>query len=107
MTIPTGVRDTLGMKVLVLILTEEECLEEILKAYAKMEIFRATILDSEGMGRFLTYEVPLFVDFKDLTKGNKSYNKTILSLIHDNSVLDQLVPFFEKTVGLLISWGPA
>ena len=101
MTIPTGVGDTLVMKILVFILNEEEYLEEILEAYVEAGISRATILDSEGMGRFLTYEIPLFADFKDFMKGNKPYNKTILSLIHDNSVLDQLVPLVEKTIGSL------
>ncbi len=89
------------MKILVFILNEEEYLEEILEAYVEAGISRATILDSEGMGRFLTYEIPLFADFKDFMKGNKPYNKTILSLIHDNSVLDQLVPLVEKTIGSL------
>jgi len=33
------------------------------------------------MGRFLTYEVPLFADFRDFMKGNKPYNKTIFSVV--------------------------
>lgn len=101
MTIPTGATDTWGMKLLVLILNDEAFLEEILEAFVEAGISRATILDSEGMGRFLTYEVPLFADFKDFMKGNKPYNKTILSLIEDDSVLSHLVPLIEKTVGSL------
>jgi len=89
------------MKLLVFILNDEQFLEEILEAYVEAGISRATILDSEGMGRFLTYEVPLFVGFKDFMKGNKPYNKTILSLIEDNALLDQLVPLIEKTIGSL------
>ena len=89
------------MKLLVFILNDEKFLEEILEAYVEAGISRATILDSEGMGRFLTYEVPLFVGFKDFMKGNKPYNKTILSLIEDNALLDQLVPLIEKTIGSL------
>jgi nitrogen regulatory protein P-II 1 len=101
LTIPTGATDTWGMKLLVFILNDEQYLEEILEAYVEAGISRATILDSEGMGRFLTYEVPLFADFKDFMKGNKPYNKTILSLIEDNALLDQLVPLIEKTIGSL------
>ncbi|AEJ19017.1 P-II family nitrogen regulator [Gracilinema caldarium] len=89
------------MKLLVFILNDEEYLEEILEAYVEAGISRATILDSEGMGRFLTYEVPLFADFKDFMKGNKPYNKTILSLINDDTLLDHLVPLIEKTIGSL------
>ncbi len=90
-----------GMKLLVFILNDEKYLEEILEAYVEAGISRATVLDSEGMGRFLTYEVPLFADFKDFMKGNKPYNKTILSLIEDETLLIQLVPLIEKTTGSL------
>ena len=89
------------MKLLVFILNDEKFLEEILEAYVEAGISRATILDSEGMGRFLTYEVPLFADFKDFMKGNKPYNKTILSLLEDERLLDQLIPLIEKTTGSL------
>ncbi|HON13298.1 MAG TPA: hypothetical protein PLB48_02560 [Treponema sp.] len=89
------------MKLLVFIVNDENYLEEILEAYVEAGISRATILDSEGMGRFLSYEVPLFAGFKDFMKGNKPYNKTILSVIEDEALLDQLVPLVEKTIGSL------
>jgi nitrogen regulatory protein PII len=89
------------MKLLVFIVNDENYLEEILEAYVEAGISRATILDSEGMGRFLSYEIPLFAGFKDFMKGNKPYNKTILSVIEDEAMLDQLVPLVEKTIGSL------
>jgi nitrogen regulatory protein PII len=89
------------MKLLVFIVNDENYLEEILEAYVEAGISRATILDSEGMGRFLSYEIPLFAGFKDFMKGNKPYNKTILSVIEDEALLDQLVPLVEKTIGSL------
>jgi hypothetical protein len=73
------------MKLLVFVLNKEELLEDVLAAYVEAGVSGATILDSEGMGRFLTYEVPLFADFKDFMKGNKPYNKTILSVLPDES----------------------
>ena len=52
------------MKLVVFILNREELLDEVLTAFVEAEVPGATILDSEGMGRFLTYEVPLFASFK-------------------------------------------
>jgi nitrogen regulatory protein PII len=89
------------MKLLVFVLNQEEFLEEVMEAYVEAGVPGATILDSEGMGRFLTYEIPLFADFKDFMKGNKPYNKTILSVIEDDTVLELLVPLIEETVGSL------
>ncbi|MCP4396256.1 MAG: hypothetical protein GY801_02950 [bacterium] len=82
------------MKLLVFVLNKEELLENVLTAYVEAGIAGATILDSEGMGRFLTYEIPLFADFKDFMKGNKPYNKTIFSVVKQESkiaVLERLL----------------
>jgi nitrogen regulatory protein PII len=89
------------MKLLVFILNKEEFLEAVLEAYVEADISGATILDSEGMGRFLTYEVPLFADFKEFIKGNKPHNKTILSVVKDEDTIRRLVPLIEESVGSL------
>ncbi|MDR1177370.1 MAG: P-II family nitrogen regulator [Spirochaetaceae bacterium] len=89
------------MKLLVFVLNQEEFLEEVMEAYVEAGIPGATILDSEGMGRFLTYEIPLFADFKDFMKGNKPYNKTIISVIPDEKVIAALLPLIEGAVGPL------
>ena len=49
------------MKLVVFVLNKEEFLEDVLEAFIEAGITGATILDSEGMGRFLTYEVPLLL----------------------------------------------
>jgi nitrogen regulatory protein PII len=89
------------MKLLVFVLNQEEFLEEVMEAYVEAGVPGATILDSEGMGRFLTYEIPLFADFKDFMKGNKPYNKTIISVIQDETVISRLLPLVEEAVGPL------
>jgi nitrogen regulatory protein P-II 1 len=87
------------MKLLVFVLNKEELLEDVLEAYVEAGIPGATIIDSEGMGRFLAYEVPLFADFKDFMKGNKPYNKTILSVVKDDGALERLMPILEEVIG--------
>ncbi|TVQ18905.1 MAG: hypothetical protein EA382_17145 [Spirochaetaceae bacterium] len=77
----------------------------MLEAYVEAGISGATILDSEGMGRFLTYEVPLFADFKGFMKGNKPYNKTIFSVVTDERAVDRLRPILDEICGDLTSPG--
>jgi len=89
------------MKLLVYVLNNEEYLEEVLEAYVEAGVTGATILDSEGMGRFLTYEVPLFAAFRGFMKGNRPYNKTILSVIRDAEVIDRLKALLDDKVGRL------
>ncbi|HDQ44933.1 MAG TPA: hypothetical protein ENN17_05455 [bacterium] len=87
------------MKLLIFVLNKEELLEEVLAAYVEAGITGATILDSEGMGRFLTYEVPLFADFKDFMKGNKPYNKTIFSVIRNEKTIPRLEKLLDQICG--------
>ena len=83
------------MKLLVLVLNKEELLEDVLAAYIEVGIPGATVLDSEGMGHMLTYEIPLFADFKDFMKGNKPYNKTIFSVIRNEKKIKELEQILE------------
>jgi hypothetical protein len=88
-----------SMKLLIFVLNQEELLEDVLVAYLEAGIPGATILDSEGMGRFLTYEVPLFADFKDFMKGNKPYNKTIFSVVKDEHKIPKLERLLDEICG--------
>jgi nitrogen regulatory protein PII len=87
------------MKLLVFILNNEEYLEKVLEAYVEAGVAGATILDSEGMGRFLAYEVPLFAGFKEFMKGNRPYNKTIISVVRDEKTIDDLKILIDEIVG--------
>jgi nitrogen regulatory protein P-II 1 len=87
------------MKLLVFVLNNEEYLEQVLSAYVEAGVAGATILDSEGMGRFLAYEVPLFAGFKSFMKGNRPYNKTILSVIREQEIIDDLKKLIDEIVG--------
>jgi nitrogen regulatory protein PII len=93
------------MKLLVFVLNNEEFLEEVLEAYVEAGVAGATILDSEGMGRFLAYEVPLFAGFKEFMKGNRPYNKTIISVIRDEAVTEKLKKLIDNIVGGLSNPG--
>ena len=89
------------MKLLVFVLNNEELLEDVLSAYAEAGVPGSTIIDSEGMGRVLTYEVPLFNDFKDFMKGNKPYNKTIFSVIRNEDCIPRLEKLLDTICGNL------
>ena len=87
------------MKMLVFVLNDVTLLDRVVEAYAEAGIPGATILDSEGMGRFLAYEVPLFADFKEAIKGSPSGNKTLLAVVKDEDAVARLMPILQEVVG--------
>ena len=87
------------VKLVVFVLNNEDLLEQVLEAYVEAGIQGATILDSEGMGRFLTYEVPLFAEFRQFMKGNKPYNKTIISVVRDETLIPRLEELLDNLCG--------
>ena len=93
------------MKLVVFVLNKEEKLEDVLEAFVEAGVPGATILDSEGMGRFLTYEVPLFADFKEYMRGNKPYNKTIFAVIEDEACVQHLCRLLDAVCGDLAGPG--
>jgi nitrogen regulatory protein PII len=93
------------MKLLVFILNREELLADVMAAFLEAGVADATILDSVGMGRYLTYEVPLFAGFRDVMQGSKPHNKTIISVVRDESVLPQLEKILNRICGDLSAPG--
>lgn len=87
------------MKLLVFVLNKQELLEAVLEAYVEAGVAGATILESEGMGHFLSCEVPLFADFKEFMKDNKPRNRTILAVIRNEAILGRLRELLDEVVG--------
>jgi nitrogen regulatory protein PII len=74
------------MQLLVVVLNKEEYLEDVLSLFIELGISGATILDSVGMGRILSHDIPIFAGFRDLIVGNRPYNKTIFAVVEDEVV---------------------
>ena len=87
------------MKLVVFVLNKEDLLDEVLEAYVEAGVRGATVLDSEGMGRILTYQVPLFAGFREFMKGNKPYNKTIISVVDGDETVQHLEQLIERICG--------
>ena len=88
------------MILLVLILNKEEHLEEILELFVELGVSGATIIDSVGMGRILSHDIPIFAGFRSLMRGSRPYNKTIFSIVPEELVPD-IVEGVEKICGSL------
>ncbi|MFC1564432.1 hypothetical protein ACFL6G_05810 [candidate division KSB1 bacterium] len=87
-----------------LILNKYEHLDEILEAYLELGIRGATVIDSVGMGRILSVDVPIFAGLRDLLPGSRPYNKTIFTLTEE-SYVPRIIEAVEQIIGSLNETG--
>jgi nitrogen regulatory protein PII len=86
------------MKLLVFVLNKEEYTEKVLEMFVELGVPGATIIDTVGMGRVLSQEIPIFAGFVGLMQGARPSNKTIFTLVADHAVED-IVKGVERVIG--------
>ncbi|MFQ5866634.1 MAG: P-II family nitrogen regulator [bacterium] len=78
------------MELLIIVLNKVDLLNDLLSVLVEAGITRATVLDSEGMGHHLAYEVPIFAGLRKMLGETGAHNKTILALIDDKKSVAEL-----------------
>ena len=88
------------MQLLVMILNKEELMEQVLTIFVEAGIKGATVIDSEGMGRAVSYDVPIFATLKNMMKGLHFYNRTVFCVVEDEELLNKTIDMIRKTIDL-------
>lgn len=87
------------MKLFVYILNQQEKLDEILAGFVEIGITGATVIDSVGMGRILSKDVPIFAGFQSVVSGSRPHNKTILSVVDNGDKIEKALELIEEVCG--------
>jgi len=87
-------------RLLILILNKPECLQALFSVLVELGISGATVLESEGMGKILAQDIPIFAGVKNLFSATRPKNKTILISLHEE-MIPLVAQAFENTVGPL------
>ena len=69
-------------------------MQDVLTGLLEMGITRATIMESQGMGRVVMDKMSIFAGFRDIWSGNLGYNHTLFTLIDDDMV-DEVIRVVE------------
>ena len=78
------------MKLVLIVLNKTEHLEDLLTAFLEIGVSGSTVIDSVGMGRILSHDVPIFAGLRSTFPGTSPVNKTILTVTPDELVDDVL-----------------
>lgn len=89
-----------ALKLVVIILNQEEYLDELLEGFLEIDVRGATVIDSIGMGQIIANDIPVFGGLRSLMNGTRPYNKTIFTVVQADQV-QSVVNLFEHVCGTL------
>ncbi len=85
---------------LVFILNKLELLDDVVTLFVELGIGGATILESTGMARYLSDEIPIFAGFREILQGTRASNRTIFTVVEEE-MIPQIIKGLEEVVGPL------
>lgn len=88
------------LKLVVIVLNQEEFLDELLQAFVELDVRGATVIDSVGMGQIIAHDIPVFGGLRSLMTGARPYNKTIFTVVEEKKV-SEIVNTIEHICGSL------
>jgi len=74
------------MELLIIILNKAEYFEKLLSLLIEAGIRGATISESEGIGHYLAFEVPIFAGLRQFFREGKAVNRTIMAIVDDKGI---------------------
>jgi nitrogen regulatory protein P-II 1 len=92
------------MQLLIAVINHEEKVDDVLAGFLELGITGATVISSEGMGRVLSHDVPIFAGVRSLMARSRPTNQTVFSVI-DDSLIDAAVSMIQEVCGSLDSPG--
>ena len=87
------------MQLLIAVINQEEKLDEILSALVELGVTGATIIASEGMGRVLSHDIPIFAGLETLARRSRPQNQTIFSVIREDDKVDRVIEVLQEICG--------
>lgn len=98
---PSRVPPEVRVQLLIAVINQEEKLDEILSGLVELGVTGATILSSEGMGRLLSHDVPIFAGLETLAARSRPQNQTLFSVIRDDATVDAVIAMLQEVCGSL------
>src|SRR5687768_17569021 len=89
------------LQLLIAVINQEEKLEDVLAGFLEIGITGATVINSEGMGRLLASEVPIFAGLAALQRRTRPRNQTLFAVIGDDGKVDRALALLQEVCGSL------
>lgn len=91
-----------SMRLLVAVVNDPQRVDEVLSGFVELGVTGATVINTEGMGRLLSHDIPIFSGLQTLIRGSRPENRTVLSVI-PLSLVDSVLDLLREICGDLSS----
>jgi nitrogen regulatory protein P-II 1 len=88
------------MQLLVAVINHAELVDGVLAGFKELGIPGATVLESRGMARLLTRDVPAFVGAPAVRNGTRTENRTVFCVV-DEADVEAAIRMIESIIGTL------
>ena len=89
-------------KLLVAVINDPEKLDDLLSGFVEIGVTGATIVNSEGMGRLLSDDIPIFAGLQAFLAGSRPQNRVIFSVVPD-TLVEPAIALLQDVCGNLAS----
>ncbi len=79
----------------VCVLNEPSAVEDVLAGFLEIGVTGSTMIDTKGMGKIISQDIPIFAGFKSLFDGARESNVTIFSVM-DADMVDEAIRVVEE-----------
>ncbi|MBF0170472.1 MAG: hypothetical protein HQK87_05205 [Nitrospinae bacterium] len=83
------------MELFVCVLNEPSAVEDVMAGFLEIGVAGSTIIDSRGMGKIISQDIPIFGGFKNLFEGAREANVTIFSVMA-SSLVEEAIRVVEE-----------
>lgn len=87
------------MELLIAVINDVDRMDEVLSGFLEIGITGATIFDSEGMGRVLSHDIPIFAGLQTLISRSRPQNQTLFSVIEDPGKVEEAIALLQEVCG--------
>jgi nitrogen regulatory protein P-II 1 len=88
------------MQLLLAVINHAELVDDVLAGFVELGITGATVLESRGMGRVLSRDVPIFAGVPELREESRPENRTVLCVVSDEKA-DSAIIMIQAVIGSL------
>lgn len=78
------------MELLICVLNEPDRLHDVIAAFVEAGVRGGTVVETQGMGRILASDMPIFAGFRHLLSGSRPHNHTIFAVVEDRATVDEV-----------------